>query len=54
MSDTAAATLILPFLAVLVLTLDGLRMGCTRTMRMWQGRFRTCVEDLPALVSVEA
>ncbi len=54
MSDTAAAILILPFLAVLVLTLEGLRIGCTRTWRLWQGRSGEGVEDAPLPSRVEA
>lgn len=39
MSDTLAALLIIPTLAVLVLVLECSRVGCTSMWRMWkQGR----------------
>lgn len=43
MSETAAAILILPVLASLVLVLECSRIGCTHLKRRWQTRQSTAI-----------
>lgn len=51
MSETAAALLIVPYLASLVLLLEGLRIGCTRIARARQNRPECPTEVLPEYLS---
>ena len=47
MSETAAAFLIVPALATLVLLLEGLRIGCTHIVRARQNQPELPADALP-------